>query len=634
MAAFVLLCLKVPAQTLFTYGNSSVSVQEFKKAFAKNNNAGNSKKAVEDYLELYIASRLKIKEAKERGYADLPQAVADFQDLREQMMPAYLYDKESVAKLVEEAFYRGQKDIHLAHIFIPFTAGNHTTDTAAARQKGVEAYQMLQNNEPFDAVAKKYSADPSVQNNGGDIGYITVFSLPYELENLAYATGVGHTSPLFQSAGGFHIFKNLGERKALGKVKVAQILLAFPPDAADKDKRDLKKLADSLFNRIEKGDDFEKLAEQFSNDLTSATVGGHLPEFGIGQYDSVFEKTAFSLSTNNPVSRPFVTAYGYHLIKLLEKVGVNTDINNTDPLKEKVEQSDRMTSVENAFTAKVLKAVSAQVQRFLPQQLWMFSDSLLKNTTTGLPYSITDTTPLIRFGDAAVTAGDWLNYAKSVGFDSESGDFKPYDILWNDFLKNTSLNYYKDNLEYFNPNFKAAITELQDGNMIFEFMQREVWTPSQTDTAALKKYFNANASKYVWGKSADAVIFYVSDSTMVQALMATLKKAPLSWRTVVESYNDKVTADSSRFEQSFLLANRATRNLNEASFTSPQYNAEEHIFSFAYIFQLYNTPLKRSFEEARGLVMDDYSKELDKLWIQRLKEKYPVTVNKKALEKL
>src|SRR5215212_9703222 len=91
----VLASFSAPAQTLLHYGNDSVSVKDFLRAYNKNNTGVRSEKAFRDYLNLYIASRLKIKEAKERGYDTLPQMVADLDNLRQQILPAYLNDKES-----------------------------------------------------------------------------------------------------------------------------------------------------------------------------------------------------------------------------------------------------------------------------------------------------------------------------------------------------------------------------------------------------------------------------------------------------------------------------------------------------------------------------------------------------------
>src|SRR5438093_7125023 len=118
LGVVVLLGLQASAQTLFTYGKDSVSVKEFLQAFHKNNaGSSNSAKALQEYLDLYITSRLKIKEAKERGYDTLPQLVADMDNLRMQVMPSYEKDPETMNRLLNEAFARSQKDIHLAHIF-------------------------------------------------------------------------------------------------------------------------------------------------------------------------------------------------------------------------------------------------------------------------------------------------------------------------------------------------------------------------------------------------------------------------------------------------------------------------------------------------------------------------------------
>jgi peptidyl-prolyl cis-trans isomerase SurA len=45
-------------------------------------------------------------------------------------------------------------------------------------------------------------------------------------------------------------------------------------------------------------------------------------------------------------------------------------------------------------------------------------------------------------------------------------------------------------------------------------------------------------------------------------------------------------------------------------------------------------PEQKTFEQARGLVTADYQDYLEKEWIKQLKEKYPVTINEKVLNKL
>ena len=212
------------SQTLFTYGDYSADAKDFLKAFNKNNTttSANKAKAVRDYLDLYIASRLKIREAYNRGYDTLPQIKADIENLRSQIIENYMNDPEASDKLLKEAFQRSQKDIHAGHIFISFNNNSGMPDSANAEKKINEIYGKLKKGEDFFKLAQEYSSDPAVKTNKGDIGFITVFILPYEFENIVYATAPGRFSAPYRSKIGIHIFKNLGERKGVGKMKAAQ----------------------------------------------------------------------------------------------------------------------------------------------------------------------------------------------------------------------------------------------------------------------------------------------------------------------------------------------------------------------------------------------------------------------------
>jgi peptidyl-prolyl cis-trans isomerase C len=79
-----------------------------------------------------------------------------------------------------------------------------------------------------------------------------------------------------------------------------------------------RKQIDDLLKRIRGGADFAALAKQYSEDPASKDNGGEMPAFPRGQMAPEFEAAAFSL-TNNQVSDVIMTAYGYHIIKLLDK---------------------------------------------------------------------------------------------------------------------------------------------------------------------------------------------------------------------------------------------------------------------------------------------------------------------------
>ncbi len=179
------------------------------------------------------------------------------------------------------------------------------------------AYADLQKGKDFTETVLTWSEDPFAKTNRGDMGYITVFSLPYELETLAYGTAPMKYSKIYRSKGGYHIFKNLGERKALGKMRASQILLAFPPEAVEFSKNEVKKSADSIYDLLQHGADFKKLAAAVSGDNLTYQIGGDMPEFGVGRYSADFENSVFALAMDGDISKPIPTAFGYHIVKRL-----------------------------------------------------------------------------------------------------------------------------------------------------------------------------------------------------------------------------------------------------------------------------------------------------------------------------
>jgi len=125
------------AQTLFTYGSYAADAKDFLRAYNKNNTQPvvNKAKSISDYLDLYIKSRLKIREAYDRRYDTLQQITTEVDNLRTQIAENYLTDPEIGQRLFNQSFQRSLKDIHVAHIFVSFKNAAGLTDTLAAGKK-------------------------------------------------------------------------------------------------------------------------------------------------------------------------------------------------------------------------------------------------------------------------------------------------------------------------------------------------------------------------------------------------------------------------------------------------------------------------------------------------------------------
>ena len=626
------------AQTLFTYGNYSADAKDFLRAFNKNNTAftANKAKLMRDYLDLYIASRLKIREAYNRGYDTLSQIKNDIDNLRSQIIDNYLNDPATSEKLLKEAFLRSQKDIHVAHIFVSYKNNLGVIDSVAAEKIAKEVHEKLKKGEDFFSLAQQYSSDPSAKTNKGDIGYITVFTLPYEFENIVYNTASGKFSEPYKSKIGIHFFKNLGERKAIGKIKVAQILIAFPPGADDATKKKSAALADSLYQRLLKGDDMAKLAAQFSNDYVSAASGGVIPDFGVGQYEPDFEKAVFILAVNGEISKPFLTSHGYHIVKRIGVVPVITDAKNKanmDELKARVSSSDRMQFAKNLVMERAVKQMKIVKFPYSEKELIMLSDSLLDRKPLTSSVSLTKTTPLFSIGDQLYTVNDYINYAQAWRFKPDGTGAKPYQQVIDEFTRRQAEEYYRAHLEDFNSDFRYQMNEFKDGNLFFEIMQQEVWGKAQNDTTALEAYYEKNKTRYSWKQSADAVIFFCGDETTAKTLYEQVKKNPKAWKEASDALAEKVVADSSRYEFE-QIPNAVKTPLQAGLVTSPLKNKTDGSVSFAYILKIYPANMQRSYSEAKGLVISDYQGELEKQWVADLKKKYPVKVDEKVFQQI
>ena len=171
--------LPASAQTLFTYGPYKADAKDFLRAFNKNNtNTGTNKaQAIRDYLNLYIKSKLKVREAYDRRYDTLLAIRTEVENLRAQIAEGFMTDPEIINRLQKEAFQRSQKNIRVAHIFISFRNNAGITDTLSALKKRDDVLKRLQKGEDFGKLAKELSDDPAVKTNNGEIGYITAFTL-------------------------------------------------------------------------------------------------------------------------------------------------------------------------------------------------------------------------------------------------------------------------------------------------------------------------------------------------------------------------------------------------------------------------------------------------------------------------
>ncbi|MGB9749382.1 MAG: peptidylprolyl isomerase [Caldisericia bacterium] len=101
------------------------------------------------------------------------------------------------------------------------------------------------------------------------------------------------------------------------QVRARHILIKVDEGADEKTVNEKKALAEELRQRILKGEDFAKLAKEYSEDPGSKDNGGDLGFFSKGQMVKEFENAAFSLKPGE-ISEVIKTQYGFHIIQVLD----------------------------------------------------------------------------------------------------------------------------------------------------------------------------------------------------------------------------------------------------------------------------------------------------------------------------
>jgi peptidyl-prolyl cis-trans isomerase SurA len=630
MAALSLLSLcSTQAQTLFTYGNKPVTVNSFLRAFEKNPAGNNSRRqALTDYLPLFINYKLKVQDAYDQRLDTLPSQQEEWYNYREQLVESFVAKTSGMEDLLQEALKRVAEDRHISHLGFSFSPGDANSKQQAAALARQVAGQLARGL-PFEEAVKRHATDADEQARGGEVGWITLFSLPYVYETAIYKLAPGQTSQPIAGSDAFHVFKVNKVRPAAGQRKLAQILIFNGENPTPASIAAGKKTADSVYQLLQAGLSFEQAALQYSADRSSYAVGGVLPPMGVGTYDASFENAVFALQKTGEVSAPFLTSYGWHLVKLLEKIPAISPDNEeaVANLRQQLQSSDRAELARQAAIERKYALLKLKEMPVNKAALWRYTDSALRNgSTAGM--TVQNNTLLFAIGPEKTLAENWVMYNRAVG-NWRSAD---YEKRYRDYQLQSATTYYRQHLEKLEPAFADQLQEFKDANMLFAAMEKEVWAKAANDSAGLHRFYLEHKSKYVWGDGALALVVTATDSLSAVRFGQALAKDASQWRQYMEQWKETIVADSGRFEASQLPGTAWPPVAGSA--TALQKNELDGSFSFTHILAARPGGDIRSFEEARGYALSDYQQLLETRWVERLRRKYPVQVNQAAWQAL
>jgi peptidyl-prolyl cis-trans isomerase SurA len=625
---------------LMTVAGKNITKSEFEAIYHKNNtkNAASDAKSLEDYLQLFINFKLKVKEAEELGLDTVSAFKNELEGYRKQLAAPYLTDNEVNDKLLKEAYDRMKKDVRASHILIKCDAGAFPKDTLAAYNKAIAARNRILKGEDFAKVAKEVSEDPSAKDNGGDLGYFTSMQMVYPFESAAFNAELNKVTMPIRTRFGYHIILKSEERANQGQITVAHVMVKTPQkDAALKDtsKVDPKAKIDELYAKIKAGADFAEMAKQYSDDKGSAKKGGELPMFGTGRMVIEFEKAAFALQKDGDISAPIQTQYGWHIIKRLSKKELGSFDELKPELKGKIGKDSRSQNGRESMIAKIKKEYNFKENLKLRDEFVKVMDT----TYFEAKWKSSAAAKLIKEGmfslaDKSYSQKDFAVYLENHQSKRAKTDFTMLvNDMYKEFVNESCLAYEESKLATKYPEFKALLQEYRDGILLFDLTDKNVWSKAVKDTTGLKAFYEENKSKYMWETRAEATVYKCANDKVaadVRKMLKDKEKKKYTNDDILKAINKdsqlNLNIESGKYSKG---DNELVDKIEWKKGLSANTNIDKQIIFID--FENILPPTNKSIAEAKGLITADYQNFLEKQWINTLRSKYQFAVNKEVL---
>lgn len=612
---------------VITVNGQKVLRSEFEYFYNKNNDQDVAEeKTFDEYVDLFVNYKLKVQEALSRGIDTTQAYINELAGYRKQLAEPYLYNDSWKETALQDILNNRAYEVHAAHILIPLKEDATPQEVAAAQAKLDSIQMQLNAGAPFDSLARVASQDPSAVQNGGDLGYFSVMQMVYPFEEAAFNTPVGEVSQC-RSKFGLHLLKVIDKRESKGEVLVAHIMKMFPRGMAKQQAmQQSKAFIDSVYARIEAGEDFAALAAKCSDDQYTAKNGGAYPWLNSSaRFPQEWLDVAFGLKKGE-VSRPFATDFGWHIMKQL------------DTRKE--------TPADSAYLAQLKEIVErdpARKEHYIKQieDGWMRTEGLKVNEK--MLANKNRTKVLMTIGKKKYTLAQFDAFGQTKY--GESVEVVPVAQRLDEWKRAEITAYMDATLEERNADFKHLYKEYHDGILLFDVAGGEVWDKAAQDTVGLRQYFAAHRSKYAWDQPRfkGAFIECADD----ELLVAALKKIYDNCQDIQECANqvratilkDTILTPNPK-QPRFHIVNglyapgdNNTVDRLELKLDVPAKEPR----STMPIQMTYGKVLKdgpEEMEDVRGAVVADYQNELEEQWCKQLRAKYPVTINRAELDKI
>jgi peptidyl-prolyl cis-trans isomerase SurA len=619
---------KNEASTLFTIAKKPVSIEEFSYLYNKNNQGKKeefTEAKIEEYLNLFINFKLKVEEARHRGYDTTAAFRKEYATYREELRKPYLPDGNLIDSLTALTYARMKEEVKAAHILVNLQPQASPEDTLKAFQKISAIRQKITSGESFEAAVSEFSEDQTAKMNKGSLGWFTALQMVFPFEQAAYNTKVGDVSKPIRTQFGYHLVKVIDRRPAKGEVEVSHIMLR---SNGESDETRAKNVAFEVFDKLQKGVPWGELCTEYSEDPSSKDNGGKLRAFGVGVLTAIpeFEEAAFELKNPGDISDPVKTQFGWHIIKLEKKIPLPPFEELSSSIRNRVSRDDRAQISRQAIQAKMKKEFAFSENSAAKTKVFALADSTLTSGRWKHNNRGTDEV-LFSMNGTNYSTRSFLEYLQKNQKANLVGPGKYIEQIYTQYVDEVQGLAFEQKIKQQNPEYGFLLNEYYEGILLFEIMERDVWNKASEDSLGQKKYYDSHRDSYKASDRVKATIYASSSKEIIEKLQS-LAATGDSIKIQEAVIKDKVRRESGNYEKS----DRPV--LSKISWAPGVHVADHNSMHYLVWIKGLLPPGNKSFNEARSSVISDYQNHLEQEWLKSLRKKYPVKVNKKGKQKL
>lgn len=604
------------------YADTTLTLTELDSAFAataggRENAADSTLRAYRTFLDQYVNFRLKVRAARDAGMDTLESVQRDIHNYLQEMARPRLMRQEVYEPILRTLYERRKQEVDVSHILIRPSG----QDSLAARRTLQAIVDSLNRGVSFAELAHRNSDDPSAQQEGqrgyrGHLGYLQAGQVVTPFENRMYALEPGQVSEIFRTQFGYHVLKVHGTRDAEPPIQLSHILLRPSGDSTE-----TRHLLDSLRTAIVEGETtFASAARKHSGDKRSAVRGGELGSVNPKGLPEPMQRAVSEMDSVGAVSDVVRTRFGYHLLKLTGREEEKSFDEAYEELKKLISGQPRVEQRKDAFARDVWTDVEVTVDttRLLEAIGVASVDSLARPLLSRTSSPPSSSPSIASLGDSTYTVEQLAQHLTQT----DGGAQMTIGDLISSFLTEKAFQFGAVRFARRTPSLASEIKRYREGVLLFRYMQDSVWTAAAQDTAGLRATFEKNQEKYRFPERVRTIVLRAPTDSLLSPYRESYTGSR-SIKTVAHSASTDslVSVDTAFVTDRSADVYQPVRSVKDGGMIGPTAQRNE------WLLMIRDTRLparKKTFEEARSSVIQDYQNIYEDRVIKQLRDRYDV----------